>query len=185
MLGYMFWFVQGCMMQLMKAWALLSFFCAGCTHFISLSFTIWQTFHNASNFPAASPLTLMPPQKSIHFVAIVPLGWIESFKFPSPYVLLAPNHLSLTWLAMWSGLSHRLQVMTDTSGTQLEQLSTFNCCQPTRWVGLTNSKSTCLCQSTIPHSTRVELFYSVREINIPNIVWDNCGMWHIPNEYNH
>ena len=58
----------------------------------------------------------------------------------------------------------------------LEQLSTFTFRQPARWVGLTNSKSTSLCQSTIPHSTTVYLFYSVLDINIPNIVWDSCGM---------
>jgi hypothetical protein len=32
------------------------------------------------------------------------------------------------------------------------------------------------CQSTIPHRTKVEILYSVREINIPNIVWYSCGM---------
>ena len=58
----------------------------------------------------------------------------------------------------------------------LEELSTFTFRQPTRWVGLTNSKITSLCQSTIPHSTKVDLFYSVREINIPNIVWDSCAI---------
>jgi hypothetical protein len=45
-----------------------------------------------------------------------------------------------------------------------------------RWVGLTNSKSTSLCQYTIPHSTKVDLFYYAREITIPNIVLDSCGM---------
>jgi hypothetical protein len=58
----------------------------------------------------------------------------------------------------------------------LEELSTFNFRQPTRWVGLKNSKSTRLCQSTIPHSTNVDLFYSVREIHFPNVVWDSCGV---------
>jgi hypothetical protein len=89
------------------------------------------------------------------------------------------------------GLSHRLQVKTDTSGTQLrnctrpypiprcilkilEELSTFTFHQPTIWVDLTNSKITS--QSTIPHSTKADLFYSVQEINIPNIVWDSCEM---------
>jgi hypothetical protein len=39
---------------------------------------------------------------------------------------------------------------------------------PTRWVGLTNSKSTSLCQSTMPPSTKVNLFYSVWEFHVPN-----------------
>ena len=39
---------------------------------------------------------------------------------PSPWALCSPNHLSLTRLSItWPGLSHRLQVETDTSGTQL------------------------------------------------------------------
>jgi hypothetical protein len=61
----------------------------------------------------------------------------------------------------------------------LEELSTFTFHQPTRWVGLTNRKSTSLCQSTIPIVQK--LTYSVREINIPNIVWDNCGMPKVQN----
>jgi hypothetical protein len=36
-------------------------------------------------------------------------------------------------------------------------------------VGLTNRNSTSLCQSTISHSTKVDLFYSVQEINILHI----------------
>jgi hypothetical protein len=49
----------------------------------------------------------------------------------------------------------------------LEELSPLTFHQQTRCVGLPNSISTSLCQSTIPHSTIVNLFYSVREINIP------------------
>jgi hypothetical protein len=41
----------------------------------------------------------------------------------------------------------------------LEDLSTFTFRQLT-WVGLTNSRSTSLCQSTIPHSTKLDLFYA-------------------------
>jgi hypothetical protein len=36
--------------------------------------------------------------------------------------------------------------------------STFTFLQPTRRVGIMDSKSTSLCQSTIPHSTKVDLF---------------------------
>ena len=59
--------------------------------------------------------------------------------------------------------------------TILEELSTFTFQQATRWVGQTNSKSTSLCQSTTPDSTKVDLFYSVWEINIPYIVWTVVG----------
>jgi hypothetical protein len=31
-------------------------------------------------------------------------------------------------------------------------------------------------KASIPHSTKVELFHSVREIHFPNIVWDSFGM---------
>jgi hypothetical protein len=58
-----------------------------------------------------------------------------------------------------------------------EELSTCTFWQPTRLVGLTNIKSTSLRQSTLPHGTNLDRFYFVREINIPNIVWDSCGMW--------
>ena len=40
----------------------------------------------------------------------------------------------------------------------LEELSTFTFRQTTRWVDLTNNKSTNICQFTIPHSTKVYLF---------------------------
>ena len=49
----------------------------------------------------------------------------------------------------------------------LEKLSTFTFRQPTRWVGLTNSKSPSLCQSTIPNCTKLDLLYFGREIHIP------------------
>ena len=41
-------------------------FCAGCTHFISLSFTIWQALDKASNFLAASSLCGYNTPKIIH-----------------------------------------------------------------------------------------------------------------------
>jgi hypothetical protein len=78
--------------------------------------------------------------------------------------LISLRQFSITW----SGLSQRPQVKTDTSGTQLhvskilEELSTFTFHQPTRWVGLTNNKSTSLCQSTIPHSTKVARRFCAR-----------------------
>ena len=56
----------------------------------------------------------------------------------------------------------------------LEELSTFTFRQPTRWVCLTNSKALAyvnLLSFIVQRST-----YSVWEINIPNIVWDSCGM---------
>jgi hypothetical protein len=155
-------------------------FCAGCTHLISLPFTIWQALDNALNYPAACGHNA-PWKKSMPVVASgrCALGLNIISRTPS----CVSKHLSLTWLSVtWSGLSHRLQVKSETSGMQLRgswsnseahiedirRTRHIYFCQPIRWVGLTNSKSTSLCQYTIPRSTKtVYLFYSVRQINLP------------------
>ena len=52
----------------------------------------------------------------------------------------------------------------------LKELSTFTFHQPTGWVGITNSKSTSLCQSTIPHTTKTDLFYAINTYY--KLLWD-------------
>ena len=63
----------------------------------------------------------------------------------------------------------------------LDELSTFTSCQTTRWVGLMNSKSTSLCQSTISHSTKVDLFCARNlYIYIWNLFWFRIDHYHAP-----
>jgi hypothetical protein len=56
----------------------------------------------------------------------------------------------------------------------LEELSTFTFHQPTRWVGLTNSKNTGRSQSTISYNTKVILFYSINKYSKRSLgqLWD-------------
>jgi hypothetical protein len=146
-----------------KAWALLCFFCAGCTHSSILSLTIWQALDNASNFTAASPLwTSCTLEKSMPFAA-----WSAAL-CPSPWVCCAirsasHSHCSLSvigsvFLLRQTQRGHncvRPYPIPRSILKILDELSTFTFRQPTRWVGLTYSKSTSLCQSKLSKKINV------------------------------
>ena len=70
------------------------------------------------------------------------------------FVALAKHRLVCRTARWWSVIPHsreRISTAPESNGGELYSI-------PTRWVGLTNSKSTSLCQSTILHSTKVDLF---------------------------
>ena len=81
------------------------------------------------------------------FVAVMHPKKIHAFCIPEccsvRCVCCTFRSASLTWLSgTWPGLSHRLQAKMSKPNEQ---------------------QNTSLCQSTIPHSTKFNLFYSVRE----------------------
>lgn len=165
------------------------FFCAGCTHctHICISFTIWQALDKALNFAVASPLCGRNASlKSMPFAASgccalgpdccgVPFS-LSAAHSEAPLTQMALHHVIGSFSQATSEDRHIGDTIPIPILKILEEMSIFTFRQPTRWVGLKNSKSTSLCQSTIPHSTNVDLFYSVREIHVPNVVWNSCGV---------
>ena len=175
-----------------KAWALLSFFVQA-VHTASVS---QSQFDKHLIMPwifrwYSLCMAVMPPKKNpclLQASGLCALGLNIIMIIPfSPLHAEAP--LSLTLLSvMWSSLSHRLQVKTDTSGTQLRSTLSYSEAH-TEDIGRTvhiyfssaNKMSRHNEQQkhypmSIYYPPVQKLSYSVREINIPNIAWDSCGM---------
>ena len=99
----------------------------------------------------------------LYIIIIIPFIWRLRTKAPLTHMSL--RHMIRSFSQATSEDRH----IGDATAWKL---STFTFRQPTRWEGLTNSKSTSLYQSTIPHSTKVDLFYFVQV----NYTWNNLSV---------